>query len=254
MSRREKKGVLSDLSELSRQAMIEGKKIDLSGCYYGDPHWKGAVSRDIPEYYYLLSGLVRIKELTHILEIGTHFGGAIMSMNHGLSRDAASRSRLVTVDLTHLNEEGFQRHRGINRIQGDALNPKVVKQVTRYFDRSIDLLFVDTIHYYRQAFYSAAIYANRLQPTIIVFDDIHLNSSMNRLWNYVTELFEGLTYDASALCDRERAGIGLLACRYPFTWSEKNLSLWRHFWAARRGVARHVPRQLRALLKHKLFF
>jgi len=71
----------NELKKICHHAMIEGQKIDLKGCIYG-PHVKGFFDLTC-DYYFFLAGFVKSQNLTNILDIGTGFGGSIMSMSRG---------------------------------------------------------------------------------------------------------------------------------------------------------------------------
>jgi predicted O-methyltransferase YrrM len=221
---------------LFAHAMQVGRLIDLAGCGYGEPHWLGKFVSDPPSYYCLLAGLVRAQRLTHILELGTHFGGAIMAMSRGLHPADLDRAQLVTVDVTHRNDEGFKPYPHIKRITGDCLDGRIVAEVARLFDRPIDLCFVDTVHDYRQTYRNIALYANRLRPRYIVLDDIRLNASMQRLWRDVQARLGKRAVDVSELCERNNAGFGVLVADRNDQWLEK-YSRWEVYWRFRRRVS-----------------
>ncbi len=229
------------LHDLFERAMREGKQIDLAGCCYGEPHWQGDFVREPSSYYCLLAGLVRTQQLTRVLELGTHFGGAIMAMSRGLHPNEVDHARLVTVDVTCKNIEGFKAYPHIRRVIGDCFDRRVLAQVAASFDRGIDLLFIDTVHEYRQTYCSLALYANRLRPHYIVLDDIHLNPSMERLWRRLQLRLGEHALDLSALCERRKPGLGVLVTDPAQTWQQK-YGFWRYYWRLRRVVSTAVPR------------
>jgi len=157
------------LADICKQAMKEGQKIDLSGCVYGKPK-----DTDKPSnYYYFLAGLVKTQRLTNILDLGTKNGGSIMSMSRGIHGQGRVRNRLVTVDIEYLNKEKLEKYPNIQRIQGDVLSKRVLKKTVESFDREIDLMFIDTLHEYKHVQRIITLYANKLKPKYIIFDDIH---------------------------------------------------------------------------------
>ena len=206
---------------LTRCAEV-GATLDLSAAVYGPAHFVGDFIDETSSYYFFLAGLVRETGARRIAELGTHYGGSIQAMLAGLSDDARDRAQLATVDVTALNRERLDSLAGLTCVQGDSLDDDVVDAMMRPFDAHVDLLYVDTIHSYQQTMENTAVYANRLKPALIVFDDIHLNPEMERFWDEVQRSGAGVTYDVTELSGRGGAGLGLLACRYPFHWPESS--------------------------------
>jgi len=201
----------SDIKNICEKAAIEGQKIDLTNCIYESYDGSKFCT---PNYYYFLAGFVRFQKLTHILEIGTQFGGSIMSMSRGLCRHDVSKSRIVTIDVTHRNEKGFKEYPDIRRIQGNSLNKEVVEQVVESFDRAIDLIFIDSTHEYKYIKRTIDIYARKLNPKFIILDDIHLNDSMRRLWCKLVGEFKDNAFDASEISKRKASvGFGIIICQ-----------------------------------------
>lgn len=202
----------SMLAERSHLANEDGRRIDLSGCYY-EPH------RSEPEeYYHYLAGLVRVFRAIRVLEIGTQFGGSIKSMIRGVPTDRIKEAKFVTVDITDLNREGFMSFPDnlLKRVRGDAAEPSTVDKVGALFgDEPIDLLFIDSDHNYRSTGQQINLYANRLQPRLLVLDDIRLNHSMRELWTDLVSLMGDRCFDASQLVRRGVAGFGAILLRDP---------------------------------------
>ncbi len=71
-----------------------------------------------------------------------------MSMSKGLNKEDRPRSKLVTVDLEHKNQDGFREYSHIERITGDSLDEDVIKKVRERFTRSADLIYIDSLHEY----------------------------------------------------------------------------------------------------------
>ncbi len=201
----------NELKIICEQAMSEGQAIDFSDCIYGEPHWKGEFINKPVNYYFFLAGLVRFQRLTYILDLGTPFGGSIMSMSKGLYKEDASKSRLVTVDTTYKNSEGFKKYPQIKIIKGDILNKGIAEKIVESFDRNIDLLFIDSNHNYGHVKAILSIYGKRLHPKYVVLDDILLNNSMRRLWNELVRKIKHNVFDATEKVKRENVGIGILA-------------------------------------------
>jgi hypothetical protein len=53
---------------------------------------------------------------------------------------------------------------------------------------TIDLLFIDGLHEFDQAHQEYVLYRNHVrQGGLIFFDDLHINSGMDKLWELVPE-------------------------------------------------------------------
>ncbi|MBC8473473.1 MAG: class I SAM-dependent methyltransferase [Candidatus Omnitrophica bacterium] len=199
-----------DLKEICEQAMKTGLKIDLSDCLYGETTGSCAFINRPTSYYFFLSGFVMTQRLTRILEIGTNCGGSIMSISKGLHKDDIERSRLVTVDIAHKNEEGFIKYPHISRIHGDSLDEEVVKKVSSSFDRNIDLLYIDSLHEYKHTKENINIYTDKLDPAYVILDDIRQCDEMKKLWGEMQERFKDNAFDASDITIRSGAGFGII--------------------------------------------
>ena len=203
----------NSLESICEEAISEGQRIDLSGCNYGETTGCCSFLNRPPSYYYFLAGLVRSQRMTHILEIGTHCGGSIMSMSRGLSKIGRIRSKFVTVDLERKNEDGFREYSHIERITGDSLEENVIKKVRGRFTRSTDLIYIDSLHEYEHVKKNIEIYAKPLNPRYIALDDIRQCDSMRKLWSMLTREFKERAFDASDIAIRKGAGLGVI---YPF--------------------------------------
>jgi predicted O-methyltransferase YrrM len=229
----------SAVEALCETAMLEGRGIDLTGCSFGRRFTTGEFRETPVSYYFLLAGLVRSLDLRRVLEIGTHWGGAIMSMSRGLRDPDSGETQLVTVDVTDRNTEGFRAYPRITRITGDSFDRHVVDAVASSFRGPVDLVFIDTIHTYRPTHHNIAIYANRFAPRLVVLDDIHINSSMDRLWSDVARAAGDRAFDATTLCDRE-VGFGVVLWDPALRWPERYGKLVT-YWKARRWLSERVP-------------
>ena len=230
--------------------MATGAQLDLHDCAYGE--WRGDFVSSPHRYYYFLAGLVRTLGFTRILEVGTHYGGATTAMSRGIEADRASETFIVTLDITHLNADKLSRIEGLQRITGDSLQGRVIDDVCRRFAGPIDLLYVDSRHERVETLQNLAVYANRLQPEVIVLDDIHLNESMRALWRQLVSLGIGRTTDVSTLVDRKSAGFGVIECTRPYGWPELRgvkRSAWSAFRQARKVVGPHVPARGKQLIR-----
>ena len=193
--------------------MPVGRKIDLTGCNYGLQRRTGVFINKPVSYYYFLAGFVSSQRLSYILELGTHFGGSIMSMSKGLNEESIPKSRLVTVDQDMENIEGFKEYPHIIRIQGRILDPDILHKVIGQFDRPIDLLFIDSSHKYEHVKEVLDLYAHMLKPRFIILDDIFLNDPMKELWLKITEEFGERAFDATQVSRRGKGdsiGFGVI--------------------------------------------
>ncbi len=203
---------LKSLQDICEQAMSTGQIIDLKGCFYGPWHSQEGFNVNPENYYFFLAGLVRSQKWTHILEIGTHWGGSILAMNKGLCGEETQKDKLVTVDITNNNEKALKGYPHIIRIQGDALSKATIRKVFNNFTRDIDFLYIDSIHEYGHVAACIANYANKLHPKYIVLHDIHINESMKKIWSRLQEDFKDTAFDATEISRSEKAvGLGIIA-------------------------------------------
>jgi len=198
------------LKNICKDAMGVGTKIDLSDCPYGQTTGSCSFIKRPTNYYFFLAGFVKLLKLTHILEIGTNFGGSIMSISKGLHKDDIEKSRLVTVDITRKNDEGFRKYPHIIRIQGDSLKEDTARKISAHFDKSIDLIYIDSVHEYEHTKKNIDIYAKRLKPSYLILDDIRQCDGMKRLWSELTQNFKENAFDASDISIRKGAGFGVI--------------------------------------------
>jgi len=201
------------VKDICQKAMAKGQTIDLSRCYYGETTGCCPFMERPTNYYYFLAGFVRILKLRKILEIGTHFGGAIMSMARAIPKWHIPRSTLVTVDIAHKNKDGFKAYPYIKRISGDSLSDKTIKEAIASFTDPIGLLYIDSLHEYWHTKKNIDVYAGRLNPRYIILDDIRQCDSMRRLWTDIVKDFKDKAFDASEVCIRKGAGFGVIKWR-----------------------------------------
>ena len=201
------------LELICERAMREGQKIDLAGCNYGETTGCCSFLKRPTNYYYFLAGLVRSQRMTHILEIGTHFGGSIMSMSRGLNKEDRPRSKLVTVDLERKNQDSFREYSHIERITGDSLDEDVIKKVRKRFTRFAYIIYIDSLHEYDHVKKNLEIYAKPLDPRYIALDDIRQCNEMARLWSALKQQFKENAFDASDITIRKGAGFGVIKWR-----------------------------------------
>ncbi len=209
------------LETICEDAMDAGVDIDLSSCHYGETTGPCVFIRRPTSYYFFLAGLVKLERLTQILEIGTNSGGSIMAISKGLHKEDIVKSRIVTVDITRKNEDGFSKYPHIKRIQGDSLSNEVVEEALKSFDGAVDLIYIDSLHEYEHTKDNINIYAEKLNPRYLVLDDIRQCDDMQRLWSELKEKFKDSAFDASRVSIRKGAGFGVIEWRAFLTNNKK---------------------------------
>jgi cephalosporin hydroxylase len=160
-------------------------------------------------YYYFLAGLVRSQGLSKIFEIGTYYGGSILSILQGIREENLAESRILTIDLSQKNKRILRGFPHIKRIQGDVISKKTTKKVNLFFPCNIDLLYIDSLHKYDHTKLCISIYANMLKPKYVVLDDIILNNSMRRLWEEIAQEFGDNALNISQICEK-KGGFGII--------------------------------------------
>jgi predicted O-methyltransferase YrrM len=235
------------LYDICNKAMAEGRKIDLSGCCYGESHWQGPFCDHPMPHHYFIAGFVKTQNCLNMLDLGTHYGGSVMSMSRGSDRNDSKKRKIATCDITFKNEEGFQKYPHIKRFQGDSLSQDTIKKISAFFNGSVDLLFIDTDHKAQILWMNLQVYIKHLQPEYILIDDIHLNPSMEKAWKRIRVEFKEKAFDATDILDR-KAGFGVVHCCYPLSlrvqpdlWIMHVISRMRHF------VAKRVKRTIKNL-------
>jgi cephalosporin hydroxylase len=190
------------------------ENIDLSGCYYGQPHWEGPFVDRPSGYYYFLAGFVAQLRCSRIFEIGAHFGGSIFSMARGVEYSGLAQSaEIVTVDPVDRNTDAFRANQLVKRILGNSLDVDVTQRVLLSFTGRVDLMFIDAIHTYEVTNGFLEHYLPIVSPRLVVLDDTRLNPSMERLWSDLSKVYGERAIDVTDCSHRgKNAGFGLLIC------------------------------------------
>jgi len=201
------------LERICEEAMRVGQRIDLSDCPYGETTGPCHFISRPANYYFFLAGFVKTERLKDVLEIGTNYGGSIMSIAKGLHEDDIASGCLVTMDIVLKNSEAFRKYPCIRRIKGDSLEPKVANKAAEFFKAEIDLLYVDSVHEYDHAKKNIDIYTHALNPRYVILDDIRQCEDMRRLWSELVKKFKEDAFDASEVSIRKGAGFGVIKWR-----------------------------------------
>jgi len=114
------------------------------------------------------------------------------------------------VDIVDKNSDGFNDHPYIKRFVGDSLNDDIIDTIAKYFDKKVDLLYIDSLHEYTHTMKNIEIYGNALNPEYIILDDIRQCESMERLWTDLVKEFKERAFDASEIAIRPGAGFGVM--------------------------------------------
>src|SRR4026208_2103207 len=188
------------LQEICEAAVLEGRQIDLTGCFY---EVSGPYAFVPCTYYPLLAGLARTQRMSQVLDGGTRYGGSILAVRKGLAEPHPDRPVLVTVDLTEHQGHALQRYPEIRRILGDGAAAAIVARVAKCFEPPIDMVFLDAVHTMEHTRACFEGYGRSLNPRFIVLDDIHLNASMARLWKELQSRFPAdQVFDATEVAGR----------------------------------------------------
>jgi len=190
--------------------------LDLSQCYYGEPHWKGPFVSSPYPYYFFLAGLAAQLRCRRILEMGTHFGGSIFSIARGLEHSGILQTaEIVTIDTNDSNRAAFRTSQPVKRILGNCLDRRVARQAASEFTGSVDLMFVDTTHTYEHTQSCLETYIPLVLPRLVIVDDIRLNDSMSELWKDLVSNYGNCAIDITDHSRRgKEVGFGLLICGF----------------------------------------
>jgi hypothetical protein len=204
------------LDDVITKAWTMGQDIELSGIGYGPAHWGDGerfVSTPYP-YYRFLAGLVRSRRCHRIFEIGSHYGGSILSMMRGI--DELDQDKILTVDITDLNP-ALHSVTGLQKIIGDANTEGIIQKAVTYFEgKPIDMMYIDADHSFLSTIENISVYGILLRPAIVVLDDIVLNESMRAMWNVIRAAYGAEAVNCVDVIPEIRSsavGFGLLRLR-----------------------------------------
>ena len=199
-----------NLKKLCEHSRDEGRKINLDDCFYGKTNGSCKCIKRPTNYYYFLAGFVSYNSFNRILEIGTHFGGSIRSIAKGVKPKDINQARIATVDIIDKNPANFNNYPHIKKIIGDSLDNNIIDLIVKYFDKKVDLLYIDSLHEYTHTMKNIEIYGKALNPDYIVLDDIRQCESMEKLWTSLVRKFKERAFDASEIIIRSGAGFGVI--------------------------------------------
>jgi predicted O-methyltransferase YrrM len=196
----------SDLPSIVCKAWEKGKKAPLENIYR---LWQ---VRGPTDYYHFLYGLCLELHIKSVLEIGTDYGGSILTMRTAINDDA---KRLVTVDLTAKSDAQLTEYPDIIKIQGDATSREVIEKIVSKHTSPIDLLFIDTAHDFKTTMDAWGVFTALLRPRVIVFDDITLNEEMKSVWRIMVTKYGKRAIDATSVIPdirthSKKPGFGLI--------------------------------------------
>lgn len=142
-----------------------------------------AITRNLPTcepYNRFFFAWVQKTKPQRIVETGTDRGRSAIHLALG-----HPGAKVTSIDIdggcTRLLE-AFQIP-NVQALTGSSTDPKIV---ARFENRSIDILFIDSLHECDHVRSEIAVYMPKLRHGALVFmDDIHLSPGMERVWNEI---------------------------------------------------------------------
>lgn len=124
-------------------------------------------------YFTLIYNMIKtLPDDATIVELGNREGMSTLVIYEALKPNQKFYTIDIIKDLRILPEKFFNDDR-IKILYGDCISEEILK---KFEDNSIDFLFSDTIHYYKQVNNELIAYKNKLKKGSIIFvDDIKLN-------------------------------------------------------------------------------
>jgi predicted O-methyltransferase YrrM len=154
-------------------------------------------------YYQWLTLLARQSGARTIVELGNRHGTSTVALYHGLQPDQTLYTIDVVKDQRYVPDVVFKDPR-VRFVWGDALDLTAYELAGFQTPFDIDILWTDTIHFYKQLKAEYRIYEPLLaDEALIVIDDIHLNDKGRFFQESSFEKF-----DLTALC--HSSGFGAL--------------------------------------------
>lgn len=185
------------LKEIENKIFSKGFSCLLVDCFY-DVHGKNR--QEIPFYYNFLFRLIQITLSTKVIEIGTFKGGSSKAMACAL-KVFNPKGTMYTVDI---EDQVCFKDEFINYVIGDSLLKKTKEKIKL---KECDILYIDSVHTYKSTMNNFNFYIS-FNPKYIIFDDIHLNEEMNKVWVYFQNRYDSI--DVSEKIHR-KCGFGVMA-------------------------------------------
>jgi predicted O-methyltransferase YrrM len=184
---------------LLRQVFSYGKMMDLTGACYGPASWTvGKFITTTSPYYFFLSGLCKFLNFSKVIEVGTHYGGSTLAMLRGIQDQ--TDHKIVTIDVTNLNEEILNALPAIARIQGSGSSPEIqTKAVAAIGSRHCDLLYIDALKDKQFVLDTINGFLEKISVGIIILDDISISESMREMWEYISSQFGKYAFNVSEI-------------------------------------------------------
>jgi predicted O-methyltransferase YrrM len=182
-----------DVREHVVAAYALGQELDLRDCVYGPATGgnRGYINETL-SYYHLLAGHVLKTKAASVLEVGTHYGGSTLALLAGLRAGGEEEGRIVTMDVTRLNEERLAVEPEIRRLVGDARDPASIRAARALLgSERVDLLYIDALK--DPAFVLETI-RNVVDAGLaiewIILDDVQTNDAMRGFWADIEREFD----------------------------------------------------------------
>jgi predicted O-methyltransferase YrrM len=139
-----------------------------------------AMTRDAPTteaYNFFLYHLVKRVQPTLVVETGTDRGRSGAHMAEGSNAVVVYSIDIDKVCSDQLAAFGLTN---VNVITGSSLDPSIL---ARFPDRSIDILFLDSLHTYEHLRAELAVYLPKVRSGgLAVLDDVSLDAGMKKAW------------------------------------------------------------------------
>lgn len=131
-------------------------------------------------YYRFFHDLILEYEPLKIVELGTYLGSSAAHLAY------SNRGPVVTIDL---DPSATEKAKALNLSNLRTITSDSLKALEGVRDvGSFDICFIDTQHYFRQAYAEYVAYRDLVRDGgLIFFDDIELGDEMSVLWDMIPE-------------------------------------------------------------------
>lgn len=156
------------------------------------------------DYYQWLPKLIKMTQPKQVVELGGAMGVSAIAMLQTLPK----KSKLYSITLEeHGLEFSFmdKKYSNLVKIVGDDLN---LNNWPKDLDLSkTDLWFIDSEHTYEQVRAEIDLYKQFFKEgSILLFDDIHINEGLSRVWDEIKQEIPGDKYES----DLHWSGYGII--------------------------------------------